>query len=301
MFFALGPIENLETLVSLVTPFAGDQPRQTPDEIRSAYLRFLRDRQPEVPFVGEDHLGIVDDERTTDRLAQLFGLEDTPVGKASGYEEGRDPEESLPGWKRDLVAGGIDDCRQLDPTLGAMLDLVTDSVFATANSLAAGSMTTGKALGVIWIDPLKGWSNFDCVEGLVHEMTHTLLMLDELRYVHYPDYPELKKAENLARSAIRSEARPLNAVVHSYVVAVELLALRARHRPQGFVPRLHAESGELRTKTERARESMLGLDNFDELTTPRLVEVLERVDRLLAETPVEEGPAAAVAGLGEAI
>lgn len=300
MFFALGPIENLETLVSLVSPFAEDEPRQTPAEVRSAYLRFLRDRQPEVPFLGGEHIEIVEDEPTTERLADLFGLEDTPTGKASGYEEGRDPNESLPRWKRDLVAGGIDDCQKLDPTLGAMLDLVTDSVFTTANSLAAGSMTTGKALGVIWIDPLKGWSNFDCVEGLVHEMTHTLLMLDELRYVHYPEYPELKKPENLARSAIRSEARPLNAVVHSYVVAVELLALRARHRPDGFAPRLHAESRELRTKTEQARESMLGLENFRELTTPRLVEVLERVDRLLAETPVEGDRTAAVAGAGEA-
>ena len=281
MYFALGPQENLETLISLVAPHTEGSETRSIAALRTAYLDFLRARQPEVPYIGGSSVQIVADIEEIKILARIFGLDETPVGKASGFEAQRDPDQALPQWKRALIEGAVSDTRAFDAPLGALLNLVVDSVFTTANSLAAGSMTTGRALGVVWIDPLKDWAVFDCVEGLLHEMTHTLLMLDELRFVHYPDYPALKDAKNLAKSAIRSEARPLNAVVHSYVVAVELLAARQRYAPDGFTPRLHAETPQLREKTSEARESIRSLPNLPELITPRLGEILERVDWLM--------------------
>jgi hypothetical protein len=138
---------------------------------------------------------------------------------------------------------------------------------------------------------MPSWNVFDGVEGLLHELTHTLLMLDELRFSHYPDYQILKKPENLAKSAIRVEPRPLHSVVHSYVVAVEVLALRQRHAPADFSPHLHAATPTLSVKTAQARESIGSLPNLDHLISPRLEEVLRRADRLFASVAGSPGGA----------
>jgi hypothetical protein len=288
MYYALGPKENLETIYALITPHLEQGGELNAATARAAYQRFLAERQPEVPYEGGPRAEIVTDQSDIDALSRLFGLDDTPPGKRSGFEGVRDPEDPLPGWKRSLLDAGLEECRELEPALGALLDLVVDSVFTTANSLAAGSMTTGKALGVVWMDPLKGWSSFDCTEGLVHEMTHTLLMLDELRFGHYSDWSALKREQNFAKSAIRAEARPLNAVVHSYVVAGELLTLRSRYAPPQFIPRLHAGTAELKRKTLQARDSIYSMGNLAELITPRLEEILKRVDALVDKADMPE-------------
>jgi hypothetical protein len=290
MFYAFGPRESLATLIALAAPF---MPPETPDaaKLRAGCLAYLSRLQPDIPRAGEPLPAIVTDRGRIGELAAIFGLEDTPPGKRSGFEALRDPDDPMPAWKQGLLEDGHDLLAEASPAMGSLVDIVIDSIFSTANSLAAGSMTTGRAVGIVWVDPLRGWSPYDVAEAYAHELTHTLLTLDEHRFGHFPDYPRLRAPENLARSAIRSEERPLNAVVHSYVVAEELLQLRRRHGSAELAPRLHADTPTLHAKALEARRSIYDCANLEQLTSGRLREILARTDASFdALPPPAESP-----------
>lgn len=284
MYYALGPDECLRTLLALSTPFLPDG-RIDLTSLRSGYLGYLSSYQPDIARFRAPHAKVVTEPDRIRHLADVFGLEDTPPGKRSGFEDRRDPTNPMPTWKLRLLEDGLEELREAEPGMRSLFDIAIDSIFSTANSLAAGSMTTGRAVGIIWVDPLKGWNEYDAAEAYAHELTHTLLTLDEHRYGHFPNYAAMREPKNLAKSAIRSERRPLNAVVHSYVVAEELLSLRAQGLPPDFTPRLHADTATLHAKAGEARRSIYECRNLEALTTERLRSILARADERFDSIP----------------
>lgn len=108
-----------------------------------------------------------------------------------------------------------------------------------ANSQAAGGGSTSAAIGVLWCDHRSSWSENDFVEFFMHELTHTLLFLDERRFVHYENLELVEKVENYALSAILNKKRPLDKVVHSIVVATEIVLLRENILGHPVGPKLH--------------------------------------------------------------
>ncbi|MDH6130040.1 hypothetical protein P3T39_007033 [Kitasatospora sp. GP82] len=155
-------------------------------------------------------------------------------------------------------------------------------MFSTQDSAAPGSMTVRAALGSIWIYPRANWKVEDLVEAYVHELTHTLVMLDEHRFWHYPHYDRLEREENLVHSAIRSEKRSLFASAHSIFVANELLQVRERHHGHKMEFQLHPQSRDIRENALRALESILSLANIDLLASPRLRSLLEKSGQQLS-------------------
>lgn len=78
------------------------------------------------------------------------------------------------------------------------------------------------------------------------------MFLDELRYTHY-SYSRVLKQSTWARSAILNVARPLDKVLHSIVVAIEVLLFRDGYLGHPVNPRVHPPT---RVMIEQLRDSI---------------------------------------------
>ncbi len=132
--------------------------------------------------------------------------------------------------------------------------LAMSSIFY-AKSNAAGGGTTSAAIGILWCDHRENWSELDFIEFFVHELTHTCLFLDERRFVHYTSIKEIEREENYAYSAILNRKRPLDKVVHSIMVATEIVLLRENVLGHPVSPKLHPPSQRIIKNTLIAIES----------------------------------------------
>ena len=103
----------------------------------------------------------------------------------------------------------------------------------------AGGGSTSAAIGCIWINPRPHWSENDFFEFFVHELTHNLVFLDELRYRHYTNYSSIIIEENYSPSAILARKRPLDKVFHSILVSTEVLLTRQSLLGHPETPRAH--------------------------------------------------------------
>src|SRR5581483_6992105 len=112
--------------------------------------------------------------------------------------------------------------------------------------------STSQAIGVIWANPKVSYTTADIIEILVHELSHHAMFLDELRYTHY-SYSRVPQQSTWARSAILNVARPLDKVLHSIVVAIEVLLFRDGYLGYPVNPRVHPPT---RVMIEQLRDSI---------------------------------------------
>lgn len=122
-----------------------------------------------------------------------------------------------------------------------------------------------------------GLSVQDIVELLIHEMTHTLVFIDELNYGHF-DYAAMIKTENWARSSILNRQRPMDKVVHSIMVAHEVLWARAHYLPNTEKLSVHPPTGVMIRNLHAAIESVKQHPNRDSVCFPRALELVNMVE-----------------------
>ena len=144
--------------------------------------------------------------------------------------------------------------------------------------LGARGGTTSHCIGLIWMNLNSNVSTQDIVEVLIHEMTHTLVFLDELNNGHY-DYEELSKRENWARSSILTRERPMDKVVHSIAVAHEILFARQNYLSgvPGEECVAHPKTDVLKQNTLDSIASVLSHPNRDVICKPRAIDIVENV------------------------
>lgn len=117
--------------------------------------------------------------------------------------------------------------------------------------MRAKAGSTSQAIGVIWANPKTTYSLHDMVEILVHEMTHHAMFIDEVRYVHY-SYSAVTDKSTWARSAILNVPRPLDKVLHSAVVATEVLLMRANYIGHPVITKVHPPTNVMLTQLKDA-------------------------------------------------
>jgi len=278
VYFLGGAAANLQTLMVLAQPHLPEGEPLTERTVARAYRGYLADLQPDVPSTPTAETFLVRDEPQAQLLADLFGLQGSP---AENHEYAVAEAPSMDDGKAVFFEKGMKQLARYDTALSALFQMAVTSIFSTPASSVPGSMTVRAALGVMWVYPLATWATEDLTEAYVHELTHTLVMLDERRFTHYPYYGELDREENLVNSAIRNEKRSLFASVHSVFVASELLQLREAHHGHRVEFRIHPPSRNMREKSLMALESILALPNIDRLASPRLRELLETMGKQL--------------------
>ena len=155
-------------------------------------------------------------------------------------------------------------------------------VFCAPCDTAYGG-TTSTAVGVIWADPRTTWTSRDFWEFLLHETVHNLLYLDNLRYTHYLNGREMAKSANFVPSAIRAIARPLDKVLHSIVVATEILALRYALSRDHSPSEIHPASETLIAQTEASIRAVDELPTTAIILSSRMLEIHDNCRRRLNE------------------
>lgn len=119
----------------------------------------------------------------------------------------------------------------------ALFHTIITEIFVLPSNVAKGG-STSQAIGAIWANPRVSYSTSDIIEILVHEFTHHTMFLDELRHHHY-SYEQIMDQSTWAHSAILKVARPLDKVLHSIVVAVEVLLFREAYLGHPVNPKVH--------------------------------------------------------------
>lgn len=167
-------------------------------------------------------------------------------------ENGEDPEASE---KQVLIERALHELALYSKDHRAFFDTVVTDVFILPSARAkAGS--TSAALGVIWANPRLHHTLHDVIELLIHELTHQAMFIDEIRYCHY-DYASVLDRSTWATSAILHIPRPLDKVLHSAVVATEILLFREEIIGHPARPAIHPPTPALR---RQVRESILSMD-----------------------------------------
>lgn len=254
MYYLNGITENLETFLTLTHPFrtsAGEG--SSWKSSKEAYYRFLSHYQPRIaqpkdqdePVFESDPNKIAGFLRAFNETSALTDLDYRVDQKSAAYMTGRLATAKI------MLAN----LRMMNPELHGLFQIAVNTIFA-AKSGSAGGGTTSSAIGVIWMDQRQSWTEQDFMEFFVHELGHTLMFLDELRHRHYTNLKAAIAPETYCLSAILCIPRPLDKVLHSLVVATEVLGYREQTLTHVAERKLHPDSKKMLVQALRCAESI---------------------------------------------
>lgn len=176
----------------------------------------------------------------------------------------------------------IDELALYSEDHSVLFNMIVTDILVSPSRLARGG-STSLAIGAIWANPDPTFTINDVMEILVHELTHHTMFLDELRYGHY-FYSNVIDRSSWARSAILKSVRPLDKVLHSIVVAVEVLLFRCRCTGHPIIPRVHPPTEMLVTQLQYSIYSaeQVVLRN-GVILQPRALALLANAKRILTD------------------
>lgn len=109
----------------------------------------------------------------------------------------------------------------------------------------------------------------------MHELTHTLMFLDELRFLHYKDQEIMYHKENFSLSAILQAERPIDRVLHSILVATEVLMFRSKNFVDHSECQIHPSTPSLIDSTLKSIDQLLSHQNRDKILTSKSLGIIE--------------------------
>lgn len=180
--------------------------------------------------------------------------------------------------RHEQVERGREALYRLEPSWGRLLDLMIHRYFCVDVPRNFGG-SSGRAIGVVWVNTPEAATVGDMVEFLVHELTHHVVFLDDRLHGHYT--PQAHDREVAAVSAIRGVPRPLPCVFDSLLVSVEVLSLRHGWTGEPAAPLLHPPSPALWSSTWGTLESIRAIPGWEALFAPRGRQLLDAADARL--------------------
>ncbi len=223
----------------------------------------------------------VTDAATQVQLSRLFCNDSLLDDKAQGSVIRDDNDHDIERKKR-LVIEAVNQLALQSSQHAALFDIIITDILIRSSEVAKGG-STSQAIGLIWLNPKPDYRPDDVVEILVHELTHHAMFLDELRHSHYR-YPLLFDSGTWTTSAILKVPRPLDKVLHSIVVATEVLLFRERCSGHPSTPRVHPPS---HLMLEQLRDSIQStqktLSLYPEAFRPRATALLLQAASVLDE------------------
>lgn len=222
-------------------------------DLQVHYRKFIERVQRRHPVAAVGMTRIVTDAIEANHLRPLFANDSLLDDKAQSIviEKTADPEASE---KSALLGRALQELALYSADHRALFDTLVTEIFILPSAIAkAGS--TSAALGVIWANPRLHHTLHDVIEILVHECTHQTMFIDEFRYSHY-NYDLMPDRSTWATSAILHVPRPLDKVLHSAVVAAEILLLREEVLGHPVRPAIHPHTPVLRRQLSASLESM---------------------------------------------
>lgn len=276
MFSTFGEDDLLRIIYTISATIPQAKPVETTTDLRAAYHAFLRSHQPYMP-INSSHDPFILDPLVEDELARAYTLKSTLDDLKQARIIGDRYTDADRQERVTFAREAYNHFMSCNPSLALIFDLAIHSIVIRPSRREAGRASHGgsssAALGTIWLSLADSVTRSDVVEMLLHELTHHLLFLDERAHPHF-NYALIAKPENFAYSAILNLSRPLDKVVHSIVVASEILAGRESFLPPSGATTVHPSSRKMREETLRAISSVYDLPNLSELVMPRALDIL---------------------------
>ncbi|PVY78463.1 hypothetical protein C7414_10612 [Cupriavidus alkaliphilus] len=272
-------ISNLVTLIGAQDPSAARSLTSIGD-IQRAYHSFIEHLQKRRPSGAPGVTRIITSAIEANQFRSVFTNDSLLDDKMqSGVIRARKDVQATE--KRSLLKRALKELALYSNEHRILFDTVITDIFILPSEIArAGS--TSNALGVIWANPKIQYSLHDVIEMLVHELTHHEMFLDELRHAHY-DYKAMLDKRTWARSAILHVPRPLDKVLHSAVVATEILLLREQILGHPIRPAIHPPTLKLMSYVGESLASMDAVLHSKSLSSgiflDRAFEIFESVKR----------------------
>jgi hypothetical protein len=280
MYHCLGLAETLKSLIAFSVGGGSTKSASCVNSLRKAYKETLGKKQPNTYQNTTEDIFIRNESIVKQLIKSFEGhtlLDDKKVHIGGADFSEMSTEKAL-----SAIALGLAYLGKYQENLHTIFKLCITSLFYYRSNTGGGG-SSSSSIGVIWCGIRKNWLLQDCVEFLIHELTHHLLFIDERVYGHYVSYAKLAEKGNYAHSAILKCNRPLDKVFHSLVVATELLASRCYWLDvyQNRHYTIHPSPPELLINCYNTIESMDRLPNLGELVVDRFLVILNQVKSTL--------------------
>lgn len=250
-------------------------------ELRFSYQEYLKVMQPHCTWLRSETCTPIENftysSGTRNDLFNLF------CGDASALDD-KDQTTAIKlgevcGGHNEIVKSAISAMKRDTVDYYNFLNSFIEVIFYEGSDVSSGG-STSNAIGVIWANPHPKFSVNDVLEFLVHELTHNLLFLDEWVHPHY-DYDIILKPETWCNSAILHIKRPLDKVVHSIIVATEIVLLRNKFIGEPQNPCAHPPSDTMITSILDSIAQIRQLSGAGEFIKPRVWHLLNNVESKL--------------------
>jgi len=223
----LSPKIIVENIIVLASPYITTQSKLDSVVLKQAYCDYLQNIQPYCPLIRNDQLFYADAE--TEFLFQNY-FSDPEIDMTEVYQH-IDINKVMypdPNTRCDVLNRAFSRMEQQDSTFGSLFRLVMNTIFCTVSKHIGGTSVNPKYLGVMCAHHDMHSEETVVPELLIHEFTHHTVLLDEHRYGHYKSYQALSDPDTHIDSYDRGMhfKFPLNRIMHSMLVAVEVIKLR---------------------------------------------------------------------------
>lgn len=251
--------------------------------LQIAYRSFIEQLQKRPLSGPPGNVNIISDPEEAKQLRPLF-INDSLLDDKHQQQVIATEADRYTQGKADLISRALKEIEALCPQHSALFGTIITDIFILPSTIAKGG-STSQAIGVMWANPHVDYSVHDVIEMLLHELTHHTLFLDELRYGHY-NYLAITDDSTWARSAILNISRPLDKVLHSVVVSMEILLLREHHLGHPSKPKVHPPTAIMLAQLADAIASIDSVLFNDssvkcQLFKPRAMDILHRVKQQL--------------------
>ncbi len=263
-------------------------------ELRRYYLDFLKEIYPGLP-VNDTADPFIEDQTTEATLASAFQMHDA-LGNPDqqlGFI-GEAYVASVKGAKIEQARAALGELLSVDNDLRSIFELVVHSVIIRAPKQRGGrishSSSAATAVGVIWLSYVDGLSKQDLQELFVHELVHQLLFIDDFLHDEFR-YDAMSRPENYALTALSLTPRPMDIVIHSLVVAAELVNARSRWIGEPAGPKVHPRTDSIVSTFWQSHGSLTALPSYNELVTPHIASIITKSTARMSRASPRDGGA----------
>lgn len=282
MYYLCGIDQCIKNIYCLASKFSL-APIKTTNDLKKPYLEFLKSHLPKLPVPENIEINFLDNEKLEKELVECYKVSSTLNDRLQTDMIGGELSEEKKQNLINLTKAALEELKKRNLDYYNIFNLVIHTIFFRQSTKAAGGSTTS-ALGVIWLSDLPHITKNDLLELFVHELTHNLYFIDELCHLHYSNYDMISMKNNFAVSALLHINRPIDKVMHSILVATELLITRSGFLKDNGVINVHPDSNTLRQNALHSIESIKGVKNIKSLMTVRGFDLLEKCETYLKIT-----------------
>ena len=273
MYFLIGYEKVLENLYSLAKPYVAEI--SSLSDIKFGLRKFLKTHQPDIHHAPENDSFLIE-KNNIEKLILSFSGKDILTDLE--LEDISIPDELILKQALSKISDAINYLKKLSPELHAVFNLTIHTLFyARSHSQGGGSVSS--AIGVIWCSNKKNWSLQDTTEFLIHELTHNLFFLDELRFSHYRSHTDIGKISNYCLSSILRIPRPVDKVLHSLLVANEIVSFRSVFG-EPIDPKTHPPTKDILKNMENTINSLKSIYQKN-ILTERSMGIISQIEKKL--------------------